>query len=76
MFSWRWQSLAQRLKSSSDLQQGKKDKRLSMPHTCAVCFRKLDPIVYKQMFLCNLIGLSDPDTMLLQDFILRQRKIK
>ena len=47
-----------------------------MPHTCAVCFGKLDPIVYKQMFLCNLIVLSYPDTMLLLNLILRQRKTK
>ena len=41
-----------------------------------VCFGKLDPIVYKQMFLSNLIGLSYPDTMLLLNLILRQRKMK
>ena len=41
-----------------------------------VCFGKLDPIVYKQMFLSNLIGLSYPDTMLLLNLILRQWKMK
>lgn len=72
LVSWRWQSPA--VKSSSDLQQ-EGWKVINATHMC-VCFGKLDPIVYKQMFLSNLIGLSYPDTMLLLNLILRQRKMK
>lgn len=46
---------AERLKSPSDLQGGKKAEGLSSINTCVVCFGKLRPIVDKQALLCNQI---------------------
>lgn len=46
---------AERLKSPSDVQGGKKAEGLSSVHTCVVCFGKLHPIVDKQVPLCNQI---------------------
>lgn len=42
----------------SDLHHREEEQRLSVLPTWAVCFGKLDSIVYKQTLLRNLIGLS------------------